>query len=133
MTPEAIEDVLAFLRNEPTTSVRAANKRFVENDENDEENTPVKLLPSRTTTQRILKVIHKREINSIFPFKEHKFHPYKMQHHQELKPLDHAVRVEHAINQLGLIGASPDYLQNLLFSDEAHFEIHGNVNHQNFR
>jgi hypothetical protein len=50
-----------------------------------------------------------------------------------LQPANHATRIEFAINQLGLIDASPDYLQNLLFSDEAHFQLHGHVNHHNFR
>jgi hypothetical protein len=50
-----------------------------------------------------------------------------------MTPANHATRVEHAINQLGLIDSSPTFLQNLLFSDEAHFQLHGHVNRHNFR
>jgi hypothetical protein len=50
-----------------------------------------------------------------------------------MTPANHATRIQHAINQLGLIDASPAYLQNLLFSDEAHFQLHGHVNRHNFR
>jgi hypothetical protein len=53
--------------------------------------------------------------------------------HQELTAENRQVRVEAAINLLGLIEHNPEFLQNLFVSDEAHFEVNGNVNTQNCR
>uniref|UniRef100_A0A915CU21 DUF4817 domain-containing protein n=1 Tax=Ditylenchus dipsaci TaxID=166011 RepID=A0A915CU21_9BILA len=75
--------------------------------------------PSKSTVYRILRAA--------------KFHPYKIQLHQKLRPQDRAVRVEHAINQLDLIKATPFFLHDVMFSDECHFHIHGGVNHLKFR
>lgn len=75
-------------------------------------------LPSRSSIHRILK--------------DEKFHPYKLQLRQELKPVDRDKRVEHAISMLDLIDSS-SFLDNVLFSDEAHFHKHGSVNKQDFR
>lgn len=61
------------------------------------------------------------------------FHPYKMRITQELTVIDREKRVEHATNMLNIIEANPDFLSRLIFSDECHFEQHGQVNHQNFR
>uniref|UniRef100_A0A915DNY4 Transposase n=1 Tax=Ditylenchus dipsaci TaxID=166011 RepID=A0A915DNY4_9BILA len=68
-------------------------------------------MPSQPTIWRILN--------------EAKFHPYKMNLRQELLPVNRAARVEHAINILGLIDAAPRFLDNILFSDECHFHVHG--------
>lgn len=75
-------------------------------------------MPSRRSIQRILK--------------DNKFHPYKLQMHQELKQVDREKRVNHAIEMLDLIEES-NFLENVLFSDEAHFHQHGGVNRHNFR
>lgn len=52
---------------------------------------------------------------------------------QELSPVAREKRVEHATNMLDIIDSTPEFLSSLLFSDEAHFEMHGQVNHHNFR
>lgn len=62
-----------------------------------------------------------------------KFHPYVMQVHQMLREQDRQRRVVHANLQLALMEGKPDFLDSLLFSDEAHFHLHGNVNRHNFR
>jgi hypothetical protein len=62
-----------------------------------------------------------------------KFHPYIMQIHQTLTPQDHRKRVAHAQQQLQQMETNPYFLESLLFSDEAHFHINGNVNTHNFR
>lgn len=62
-----------------------------------------------------------------------KFHPYKMQRHQQLTPQHRVRRVAHAQAQLQRIANEPGFVQRLLFSDEAHFSIHGDVNRHNFR
>ena len=56
-----------------------------------------------------------------------------MQVHQMLTHQMRAKRVAHAQAQILHIETDPGYLQCLLFSDEAHFSIHGGVNHHNFR
>jgi hypothetical protein len=65
--------------------------------------------------------------------KESKFHPYKMESHQEIKTPHQASRIAHAQMVLELSAANPIFLSSLMFSDEAHFSLHGAVNHQNFR
>lgn len=76
-------------------------------------------MPSASTIHRILK--------------EAKFHPYKMQTHQELTPHHRIKRVAHSQLLLDLIAHNPGYVNHLLFSDEAHFSLHGGVNLHNFR
>jgi hypothetical protein len=65
--------------------------------------------------------------------KDAKFHAFKMERRQELKPHHRIQRVQHAHAQLQILADNPDFLKTLLFSDEAHFSIHGEVNHHNFR
>lgn len=62
-----------------------------------------------------------------------KFHPFKMQIRHKLRPQDCLRRVHHARAQLALMENNPDFLGNLVFSDEAHFHVHGGVNTQNCR
>ncbi len=76
-------------------------------------------MPSLRTTLRILE--------------EAKFHPYKMQLHQELKMPHRDKRKAYCEAQLQLISADPQFAHHILFSDEAHFSVHGCVNHQHFR
>jgi hypothetical protein len=76
-------------------------------------------MPSRGSIQRILK--------------EAKFHPYVLQVHQCLSEKDKQKRVVHAQAQLILMAENPNFLSNLLFSDEAHFYQHGMVNRHNCR
>ncbi len=64
--------------------------------------------------------------------KEAKFHPYKMQIHQELAPHHRIRQVAHAHLLLDMKAHSPGYHNQILFSDEAHFSLHGEVNHHNF-
>ena len=68
-----------------------------------------------------------------FLLQTNRFHPYKLRVVHALKPIDCQRRVEHANNLLDILDHRPDFLQFLMFSDEAHFELHGHVNNQNFR
>uniref|UniRef100_A0A915DRF2 Transposase n=1 Tax=Ditylenchus dipsaci TaxID=166011 RepID=A0A915DRF2_9BILA len=61
------------------------------------------------------------------------FHPYKMQLRQLLRPIDQQKRVVHANNQLQLLEQDERFFDKIMFSDESHFHIHGQVNRQNFR
>lgn len=118
-TEENEAAIVEFFRENPTVSVRSAAKLTIEQEDEESNQVEVKRFPSRSTIRQVLKA--------------HKFHPYKLQWHHQLLPIHHATRLQHATSQLDLIDASPDFLQNLLFSDEAHFQLHGHVNHHNFR
>jgi hypothetical protein len=76
-------------------------------------------MPSATTIHRILR--------------EAGFHPYKIQLIHQLRPQDLQKRLHHAQNQLALIERNPNFINHLLFSDEAHFHVNGLVNKQDFR
>lgn len=61
------------------------------------------------------------------------FHPYKLLITQELKITDHALRKTFAETMLQKLEDGEIDLNNLLMSDEAHFELSGTVNKQNCR
>ena len=56
-------------------------------------------------------------------------HPYKIQMVQELKPQDHAHRLQFANEMLERFTS----FTNIFFSDEAHVHLNGHVNRQNCR
>ena len=56
-----------------------------------------------------------------------------MQHAQKLRPIDYETRVNYAASQLDLVAPNETFIDNILFSNEAHFHLHGHVNNQNFR
>lgn len=100
-----VEDILAQFVQDPHLSTRNAARR---------EN-----MPSRSSIRRILK--------------EAKFHPYRLQLCHQLCASDHQRRLAHANAQLALMENDPSFLGRLMFSDEAHFHVHGLVNRQDFR
>jgi hypothetical protein len=51
--------------------------------------------------------------------------PYRLQMAHALEETDYAVRVAFARGELGRLGAGPDRLNNMLFTDEAHFHLCG--------
>jgi len=62
--------------------------------------------------------------------KKHRFYPYKMLYEQELVHEDFDRRIKFC----ELIEARRnDFVNNIVFSDEASFELYRNVNRQNFR
>jgi transposase len=102
---EMMKDVIQVFRNVPFMSVRRAAN--------------LDGMPSATTIHRILKGTH--------------FHPYKLQLIHQLRPQDHQKRIVHSQTQLAAIRDNPHFLKLLIFSDEAHFHVHGVVNKQDFR
>jgi DDE superfamily endonuclease len=56
-----------------------------------------------------------------------------LQHRQQINRNSQNKRVEHAQAILDLIEEDEDFLGRLMFSDEAHFHLHGRINHQCFR
>ena len=65
--------------------------------------------------------------------KLHKFHPYKMQIHQQLYDDDFDRRIEFCETMTNFINENQNIVQNICFSDECTFFLNGNVNKQNCR
>uniref|UniRef100_A0A915D563 Transposase n=1 Tax=Ditylenchus dipsaci TaxID=166011 RepID=A0A915D563_9BILA len=72
-------------------------------------------------------------VRPFFVLQEKRFHPYKMQHRQQINCLSQVKRVQHAEAQMRMIENDGAFLSNLLFSDESHFHLHGHVIHHCFR
>lgn len=75
---------------------------------------------SRTSLRRVLTV-------------DLKLFPYKIQLAQELLPRDEEQRLRYANKFVRLATENPNFLNNLIMSDEAHFHLNGYVNKQNCR
>jgi len=65
--------------------------------------------------------------------KNNKFHPYKAHLVQELNEDDFDRRIEFCELMMERIDEDPNFLSNIVFSDEATFQINGNVNRHNCR
>lgn len=74
----------------------------------------------------------KTTVNTVLR-KDLHWHPYKLQLVHELGNPDFSLRLLFAQNQLAALSNNPGLLQNLIFSDEAHFYLNGEVNRQDFR
>ncbi|GBN29660.1 Sodium-dependent high-affinity dicarboxylate transporter 3 [Araneus ventricosus] len=59
--------------------------------------------------------------------------PYKMQLVQQLKPSDLSIRFNFAVDMLHRIDVDNDFLQRIIFTDEATFHMSGHVNKHNTR
>lgn len=60
-------------------------------------------------------------------------HPYKIQLTQELLPADRPKRLEFCVRMLDMLDQKLIDLEDVFFSDEAHFHLNGHVNKQNMR
>lgn len=76
-------------------------------------------MPSYSSIQSILKAA--------------KFHPFKLQMRHLLREVDKEKRLSFANSQLALMGDNPEWLEKVMFGDEAHFHVHGGVNKHNMR
>jgi hypothetical protein len=61
------------------------------------------------------------------------YHPYKLQLTHELLLEDLGARLEFSLSQLEIIDRVPNFVVDILFSDEAYFNLHGGVNRHNCR
>ncbi len=104
-TPENVEKVRVAVLASPGRSARKQS---------------VALQIPRTSLRRIIK----DDLN---------MHPYKLQITQELLPSDRPKRFEFCTQMLDLLEEKEVNLEDIFFSDEAHFDLHGNVNKQNMR
>lgn len=62
-----------------------------------------------------------------------KLHAYKIQLVHEIKPNDKRLRLDFAVDILNRIDENPNYLNNVLFTDESTFHVNGVVNRHNCR
>ena len=62
-----------------------------------------------------------------------KLHPYKIANHQKLRSCDEEARKRYCAWFLRKSHTSAEFIQNIWFSDEAHFHLNGRVNSQNYR
>lgn len=91
--------------------------------------TSVRRDPGLSTRKRSAELAIPRTSLRRILVKDLKLHPYKIQLVQELKPNDHNLRRIFAQTMLERFPT----LNNILFSDEAHFHLNGHVNKQNCR
>ncbi|XP_055387375.1 uncharacterized protein LOC129615958 [Condylostylus longicornis] len=103
-TEENVERVVNSVDENPGTSTRRCSTQ---------------LGLSRRSLQRILASI--------------RMFPYKIQLVQELKPIDYQQRLDYAISFQQKAEQSPNFIHNLIMSDEAHFQLNGFVYKQNCR
>jgi hypothetical protein len=75
--------------------------------------------------------ISQKSVNSAL--RQLEYHPYKLQMIHELGEEDYATRAEFCQSQLALIDSGELNPDDLLFTDEAMFHLHGGVNRHNFR
>jgi transposase len=104
-TEETVNKVVTMVEQNPRTSIRRI--------------ASCEGMPSIGTVHTILK--------------EAKFYPYVLQVHHRLREQDKQKRVVHAQSQLALMENNPEFLGNLLFSDESHFPLDGTCNKHNSR
>lgn len=65
--------------------------------------------------------------------KQIKFHPYEIHFVQELSEDDFDRRLEFSEIMMERIDTDPNFIFNIAYSDEATFQLNGNVNRHNCR
>lgn len=69
----------------------------------------------------------------IHVLKKNKFHAYKQQKHQRLTVANYELRYDYCSEMLQRIDNDPNFLNNILWSDECMFRINGTMNKQTYR
>jgi hypothetical protein len=82
-------------------------------------------MSSSRSIEQILKVFSGSFSFYSFVSQDAGYHPYLLQQSDQMQLIHHRARVAHARAQLRLI--SNDFLERLIFSDEAHFCLYGSV------
>ena len=67
--------------------------------------------------QFIIRILHDR-----------RFRPYRLRRRSAMNEADHEARVLFATNVLEMLSEDPQMLNNIIFSDEAHFSLNGHAN-----
>ncbi|XP_073979190.1 uncharacterized protein isoform X1 [Rhodnius prolixus] len=92
----------------------------------------IKISPTRSARRHAASLKLSRESVRRILTSDLNHHPYKLMITQELKETDYRQRLLFAENLLKKLDDGEIDLNNLLMSDEAHFELSGLVNKQNF-
>lgn len=90
--------------------------------ENPHSSTRQLALDNNISQGTVLNILHKE-----------KFHPYKVKLVQELSEDDFDRRVQFCEEIMGICDNNPDFVKNIVFSDEATFSLNGAVNRHNCR
>lgn len=117
-TKEAIEDVREAFTANPHLSTRR-NPFVSTGDTDSEEDDHGTVRMSQRSLQRILK-------------EDLQMRPYHLQMAHALEETDYAARIEFARTELDRLDEDANRLNNLLFTDEAHFHLDGSVNRQDW-
>lgn len=89
--------------------------------------------PKKSITRRSMQFgVAKSTMHKVL-HKKLKLHGYKIQLLHEIKPTDRPRRTDFAVEILQRIDNDPNFLQNVLFTDEATFHVNGSVNRHNCR
>ncbi|GBM39932.1 hypothetical protein AVEN_250250-1 [Araneus ventricosus] len=89
--------------------------------------------PTKSTRQASIELgVARSSIRDVLHKRLH-FKPYKMQLVQQLKPSDLSIRFNFAVEMLHRIDVDNDFLQLIIFTDEATFRVSGHVNKHNTR
>lgn len=103
-----------------------------------DENTTISVLaavgnsPHASTKQVALESgISKPSVHKIL--KENKFRPDKLQIKQQLLLTDRPKRIDFCYQMLGQIHNNPNFVRNIVFTDEATLFMNGSFNRQNYR
>lgn len=104
-TPEGISKVKAMISTSPSKSIR-------------------KLAQEAGTSHTTIRQILREDLN---------LYPYKITMHQTLNECDKGQRLAFSRWLKEKTDADPDFLNRIIFSDEAHFHLNGAVNTQNCR
>ena len=97
-------------------------------------NVLLSVVDDQHTTIRRLSDEHGIGIGSVHRIlKTNHFHPYKIHLVQELNEDDPDRRLEFCELMMNRINAAPNFLNNIVFSDEATFQLNGEVNRHNCR
>lgn len=130
------EDFKSLLeRFELTGNVRFKKRKVVNKTVNNEENQLAVLLcvqeNPQVSTEQISRNTGISKTSVKRTLKEHKYHGYHLELHQELYDRDFAQRVTFCNWMINKITQVPDFLNLVLFSDEATFKSNGLVNRHN--
>jgi len=113
---------------------RPGKKRSIHTPENIEKvRNAIQVSPRRSARRHAASLQLKRESVRKILVEDLNFHPYKLIITQELKETDYRQRLIFAQTMLQKLEDREIVLNNLLMSDEAHFELSSNVNKQNYR
>lgn len=109
---------------------RSGRSKSISNNEESAEILQSFIETPNTSTRKVATEIEISQRSVCNILKRYRFHPYKMHYVQELvyEDFDRRMKFCEFIQARG-----NDFVNNIVFTDEAVFQLNGNVNRQNFR